>query len=100
MKTCHARAASITLMAREQASGWWQERRQRMRLVSVLVVLGGCGSLVLAEATALAPGVRGVATRAPAEMKIDGDLSEFKDAFCTPVNYFHPDLTNRAAQFF
>ena len=56
-------------------------------------------SLALAE-TPLAAGVRGVATRAPQEMKIDGDLSEFKDAFCTPVEYFHPNWKNRAAQFF
>jgi hypothetical protein len=55
----------------------------------------------------LAEGVRGVATRAPKEMKIDGDLSEFKDAFCTPVEYFQPTsskkdpgLHERAAQFF
>lgn len=52
----------------------------------------------------LKPGVRGLATRAPANMKIDGDLSEFEGAFCTPVNYFHvqkPDqLKERAAQFF
>jgi hypothetical protein len=36
-------------------------------------------------------------------MKIDGDLSEFKGAFCTPVEYFSFDqktLRNRAAQFF
>ena len=33
----------------------------------------------------LAPGVRGLATRAPKNMKIDGDISEFQDAFCTPV---------------
>jgi len=50
-------------------------------------------------ADALEPGVRGVATRAPAGMKIDGDLSEFRDAFVTPVEYFHDDLRNRAAQF-
>lgn len=48
----------------------------------------------------LAPGVRGLATRAPADMKIDGDLAEFSQAFCTPVEYFHADLKNRAAQFF
>jgi len=51
----------------------------------------------------LAPGVRGLATRAPREMKIDGDLSEFKEAFCTPVEYFSFEpktLHNRAAQFF
>jgi hypothetical protein len=48
----------------------------------------------------LQPGVRGLATRAPQGMKIDGDLAEFKDAFCTPVCYFEGDLKNRAAQFF
>jgi hypothetical protein len=48
----------------------------------------------------LQPGVRGVATLAPQGMKIDGDLSEFKDAFCTTVEYFNTDLKNRAAQFF
>src|SRR6476646_10786812 len=63
------------------------------------------GILVSAKAVAapLQSGVRGVATRAPREMKIDGDLSEFKDAFCTPLEYFSFDdkiLRNRAAQFF
>lgn len=48
----------------------------------------------------LAPGVRGVATRAPENVSVDGDLSEFAHAFCTPINYFHPDQKNRAAQFF
>lgn len=51
----------------------------------------------------LAPGVRGVATRAPKNIKIDGDLSEFKGAFCTPLEYFNSDpkiLRDRAAQFF
>ena len=61
----------------------------------------------VAGSAKLAEGVRGVATRAPAGMKIDGDLTEFKDAFCTPVEYFQPDnpkdanpLRERAAQFF
>src|SRR4051812_8890080 len=60
-------------------------------------------SSVLSHAGELSPGVRGMATRAPKGMKIDGDLSEFKDAFCTPVEYFSFDqntLRNRAAQFF
>jgi len=57
-------------------------------------------SVVAAEAGSLKPGVRGLATRAPAGMKIDGDLAEFRAAFCTPVGYFEPDLANRAAQFF
>jgi hypothetical protein len=58
----------------------------------------------VAFADELKPGVRGLATRAPAGMKIDGDLTEFHGAFCTPVNYFHlqkPDaIKDRAAQFF
>jgi hypothetical protein len=57
-------------------------------------------SPVAKAAEPLAPGVRGIATRAPKGMKIDGDLSEFKDAFCTPVEYFNDDLKNRAVQFF
>ena len=48
----------------------------------------------------LAPGVRGVALRAVNEIVIDGDLSEFQQAFCTPINYFHPNQKNRPAQFF
>jgi hypothetical protein len=54
----------------------------------------------LANAGELKEGVRGVATRAPKEMTIDGDLGEFAEAFCTPVNYFHPQVGERAAQFF
>lgn len=52
------------------------------------------------SADELKPGVRGVITKAPAAMKIDGNLEEFKGSFCTPVNYFHPNVKNRAAQFF
>lgn len=58
----------------------------------------------LLRADDLKPGVRGLATRAPANMKIDGDLSEFEGAFCTPVNYFQVQkadlLKDRPAQFF
>jgi hypothetical protein len=57
------------------------------------------GAAADAGEQSLEPGVRGVATRAPGEMKIDGDLSEFRDAFATPVEYFHADVRNRAAQF-
>ena len=53
-----------------------------------------------AEPSGLAPGVRGLATRAPKGMKIDGDLSEFKGAFCTPIEYFNEKLRERAGQFF
>jgi hypothetical protein len=58
----------------------------------------------MGKAQDLKPGVRGLATRAPAHVQIDGDLSEFEAAFCTPVNYFHvqkpTDFKERAAQFF
>lgn len=71
----------------------------RIRLAQALAVV--CVFVGLAaQAAELAGGVRGVATRAPEGMKIDGDLAEFKDAFCTPINYFHADLGNRPAQFF
>lgn len=56
--------------------------------------------LAITASAQLAPGVRGLATRAPKDMKIDGDLAEFKNAFCTPVNYFDANVKNRAAQFF
>jgi hypothetical protein len=48
----------------------------------------------------LAPGVRGLITRAPGKVAIDGSLREWDDAFCTPVQYNHRDALNRAAQFF
>jgi hypothetical protein len=50
--------------------------------------------------TPLAPGVRGLVTRAPAGIKVDGKLAEWADAFCTPVHYNHGNLAERAAQFF
>ena len=68
------------------------------RLLPTLCV--GMVLTVPALAEPLKPGVRGVATRAPANVKIDGDLADFKGAFCTPINYFHPDQKNRPAQFF
>ncbi len=72
----------------------------RIVMVVIMVTILGFSGAPTARAAELAPGVRGLATRAPKEMKIDGDLSEFKDAFCTPINYFHVDLKNRPAQFF
>lgn len=57
-------------------------------------------SAVSGNGQELAPGVRGVATRAPDKVVLDGDLSEYRHAFCTPINYFHPDPRNRAAQFY
>ena len=77
-----------------------------MRLLSchgcagTMIALFVASTIPAASAEELKPGVRGLATRAPAEMKIDGNLAEFRGAFCTPVNYFHPQVKERAAQFF
>lgn len=67
--------------------------------VTALVVFMG-GSVSKSSGQELKPGVRGVVTRAPEGMVIDGDLAEFKDAFCTPIEYHNADLNERAAQFF
>ena len=67
---------------------------------AIIALTAGVLTGAAAQPAALVPGVRGVATRAPKNMKMDGDLSAFKDAFCTPVEYFNADLRNRAAQFF
>lgn len=73
-------------------------------LISVTsILLAGGSARNIGAAPALKPSVRGLATRAPKNMKIDGDLSEFKGAFCTPVEYFSADpkvLHERAGQFF
>ncbi len=69
-------------------------------LVPVVLFVLFNATYLPADAGTLAPGVRGLATRAPKNMKIDGDLSEFKGAFCTPVEYFNENLRERAAQFF
>lgn len=69
-----------------------------MRNISAIIVLLTLHTPLLAQP--LAEGVRGLATRAPEKVVIDGDLSEFANAFCTPINYFHPDQKNRPAQFF
>jgi hypothetical protein len=53
-----------------------------------------------APEASLRPGVRGVATKARGPVSIDGDLSEFSEAFGTPIGYFQDRLQDRAAQFF
>lgn len=72
------------------------KRQYAAALGMVLALAAGGGTF----ADELQPGVRGLATRAPQVMKIDGDLQEFAGSFCTPVNYFHPNVNERAAQFF
>lgn len=43
---------------------------------------------------------RAVVPRASQSVEIDGRLEEYGSSFCAPVEYFHPDLKNRAGQFF
>jgi len=47
----------------------------------------------------LARGVRGLATKAPGAVAVDGKLTEWAGAFVTPVHYSHVNLEDRAAQF-
>ena len=75
-------------------------RRFRFCCAIASIALWQLAATALAQSATLETGVRGVATRAPADVKIDGDLAEFKNAFGTPVGYFDADLENRAAQFF
>ena len=77
--------------------------RLAMKLMLRTLVICGWAAISAGLAIAEQPlekGVRGVATKAPQGIKIDGDLSEFRGSFCTPVEYFHTDLKNRPAQFF
>jgi hypothetical protein len=79
----------------------------QLTLIAILTSLATQNTFAESQ---LKEGVRGVATHAPKGMKIDGDLSEFKNAFATPVEYFqaengnkksaNPGLKDRAAQFF
>src|ERR1700722_19228560 len=73
-------------------------KRNSIALAFVTAVIVVAGNAQAGDK--LEPGVRGLATRAPKDMKMNGDLSVFKDAFATPVEYFNDDLKNRAAQFF
>lgn len=70
------------------------------RLMTALTLVAPLAVGNAADTHSLAEGVRGLATRASGPVTIDGNLAEFKHAFCTPVEYFHADLKNRPAQFF
>lgn len=74
--------------------------RRGLPILLLALAAAWMGDATMAADGRLQPGVRGLATRAPAEMVIDGDLREFAGAFCTPVGYFEPNLGNRAAQFY
>lgn len=59
-----------------------------------------CLASAHAADTGLAPGVRGLVTRATGPVTMDGKLDEWAGAFCTPTQHNHHDLDNRAAQLF
>jgi len=70
------------------------------RLTMAICILFVCLPCVADEpAVTGAPQVRMVVTRTVQPIIIDGDLSEFSSAVATPVEYFHPNHANRAAQF-
>ena len=48
----------------------------------------------------LAKGVRGLVTRASGGVTMDGKLTEWATAYCTPVHHNHVRLAERGAQFF
>src|SRR5215218_8778449 len=80
--------------------GAFPPMRQRLVTCLVVLMLGSLPAPADEIPVPLAPGVRGLVTRAVAEVKIDGKLTEWSQAFCTPVHYNHKMLDNRAAQFF
>src|SRR5690606_6538563 len=69
--------------------------RNTMKLIDTLLVLAFTAATVVEAQTSLKPDIRGVATRAPQGMKIDGDLSEFANAFATPLEYFQPEKPSK-----
>jgi hypothetical protein len=69
-------------------------------VLAVLVLILGPGTSRAQEPAPLAKGVRGLVTHAVGKVVIDGKLTEWSEAFCTPVSYNHKDPENRAAQFF
>lgn len=72
-------------------------RRRHLALFALFVL----GNAARADdgPVALDAGVRGLVTRAPSKVVVDGSLREWTEAFCTPVHYNHRKLPNRAAQF-
>jgi hypothetical protein len=76
----------------------------RAWMISGLAFVGmiSCAGAAAAdqEPVPLAQGVRGLVTRSPAPVRMDGSLREWSEAFCTPVHYAHNNPNERAAQFF
>jgi hypothetical protein len=67
---------------------------------TVLFLAPAVRSVRAQDPVPLAPGVRGLVTLASTKVVLDGSLREWGNAFCTPVQYNHRDVENRAGQFF
>jgi hypothetical protein len=75
--------------------------RHLLNAVTVVLVLSPVGLPARGdEPVPLAEGVRGLVTLTPTKVIMDGRLREWSNAFCTPLQYNHRDVENRAAQFF
>ena len=72
----------------------------RVTQVAFTVMMGLLCIISNGWAQPVEPGVRAVVTRATASVTVDGNLAEFADAVCTPIEYFNADSKNRPAQFF
>jgi hypothetical protein len=71
----------------------------RRRFMSLVLIGTALARLALAEAGGNRP-VRALIPKAVTTPVIDGKLDEWKEAFCTPIEYFNADLQNRPAQIF
>ena len=72
----------------------------RSTIFAWLLTAASSGLASAAEEVPLAPGVRGLVTRAAGGVVVDGELDEWGTAFCTPVHYSHATLGERAAQVY
>lgn len=76
-------------------------RPRRRAYVSILcLTLAALATNATQASGEMSESVRAVIPRASVAPKIDGKLEEYGHAFCTPIEYFHADAKNRAAQLY
>jgi hypothetical protein len=75
--------------------------RRRAEVFPLVCLIGASLAVNAAPAFGeVSESIRAIIPRASIAPKIDGKLEEYDNAFCTPVEYFHTDAKNRAAQFY
>jgi hypothetical protein len=74
--------------------------RSRTNLVGWIIGVATALWLSVADANGDEPPIRGVVPRTIGPVRIDGKLEEYAHAFCTPIEYFNPNQTNRPGQFY